>query len=243
MAQHKNLMDKEIFCCSICLDLLTDPVTIPCGHSYCMNCIKTQWDSEDTKQIHSCPQCRQTFTPRPSLVKSTMLADLVAELKKIGLQAAPSDHSYAEPEDVACDFCTGVKLKAMKSCLICLASYCEKHLQPHYDSLTFKKHKLVEPSKKLQDNICSRHDEVMKIYCRTDHQSICYLCSMDEHKGHNTISAAAERTERQKELEVSQENIQQRIQDREKDVKLLQHEVEAISQSILLSFINHYMTF
>ncbi|XP_076740287.1 tripartite motif-containing protein 16-like [Maylandia zebra] len=231
MAQHKNLMDKEKFCCSICLDLLTDPVTIPCGHSYCMNCIKTQWDSEDTKQIHSCPQCRQTFTPRPSLVKSTMLADLVAELKKIGLQAAPSDHSYAEPEDVACDFCTGVKLKAMKSCLICLASYCEKHLQPHYDSLTFKKHKLVEPSKKLQDNICSRHDEVMKIYCRTDHQSICYLCSMDEHKGHNTISAAAERTERQKELEVSQENIQQRIQDREKDVKLLQHEVEAISQS------------
>uniref|UniRef100_A0A3Q4HDV9 E3 ubiquitin/ISG15 ligase TRIM25-like n=1 Tax=Neolamprologus brichardi TaxID=32507 RepID=A0A3Q4HDV9_NEOBR len=228
MAQHKNLMDKEKFCCSICLDLLTDPVTIPCGHSYCMNCIKTQWDLDDTKQIHSCPQCRQTFTPRPSLVKSTMLADLVAELKKIGLQAARSDHSYAGPKDVACDFCTGVKLKAMKSCLVCLASYCEKHLQPHYDSLTFKKHKLVEPSKKLQDNICSHHDEVMKIYCRTDHQSICYLCSMDEHKGHNTISAAAERTERQKELEVSQENIQQRIQDREKDVKLLQHEVEAI---------------
>ncbi|CAK6982309.1 tripartite motif-containing protein 16-like, partial [Scomber scombrus] len=79
--------------------------------------------------------------------------------------------------------------------------------------------------------ICSRHDEVMKMFCRTDQQSICYLCSVDEHKGHDTVSAAAERTERQRELEVSRLNIQQRIQDREKDVKLLQQEVEAVSLS------------
>ncbi|XP_042283756.1 tripartite motif-containing protein 16-like [Thunnus maccoyii] len=204
MAQRGVQLDRENFSCSICLDLLKDPVTIPCGHSYCMNCIKSFWDEEDEKKIHSCPQCRQTFTPRPVLVKSTMLADLMEELKKTGLQAAPADHCYAGPEDVACDVCTGRKLKALKSCLVCLASYCEKHLQPHYDAAPLKKHKLVDPSKKLQENICSRHD---------------------------TVSAAAERTERQRELEVSRQNIQQRIQDREKDVKLLQQEVEAVSRS------------
>uniref|UniRef100_A0A3Q3E1Z7 SPRY-associated domain-containing protein n=1 Tax=Labrus bergylta TaxID=56723 RepID=A0A3Q3E1Z7_9LABR len=71
----------------------------------------------------------------------------------------------------------------------------------------------------------------MKMFCRTDQQSICYLCPVDEHKGHDTVSAAAERSEKQRELEVSRQNIQQRIQDREKDVKLLQQEVEAINGS------------
>uniref|UniRef100_A0A3Q3FGW8 B box-type domain-containing protein n=1 Tax=Labrus bergylta TaxID=56723 RepID=A0A3Q3FGW8_9LABR len=193
-----------------------DPVTTTCGHSYCMNCIKSHWDTEDKKTIYSCPQCRQDFTPRP-------------ELKKTGLQAAPADHCYAGPEDVACDVCTGRKLKACKSCLQCLASYCEKHLQPHFEAAPLKKHKLVEPSKKLQENVCSRHNEEMKVFCRTDQQSICLLCLMDEHKGHDTVSAAAERSERQRELKVSRQNIQQRIQDREKDVKLLQQEVEAIN--------------
>ncbi|XP_065326094.1 tripartite motif-containing protein 16-like protein [Pelmatolapia mariae] len=153
MAQKGVQLDRETLSCSICLDLLKDPVTTACGHSYCMNCIKTHFDEEDRKEIHSCPQCRKTFTPRPVLEKNTILAALVEQLKKTGLQAAPADHCYAGPEDV------------------------------------------------------------------------------DEHKGHETVPAAVERTEKQKELEVRRLNIQQRIQEREKDVKLLQQEVEAINGS------------
>ncbi|XP_037608454.1 E3 ubiquitin/ISG15 ligase TRIM25-like [Sebastes umbrosus] len=231
MAQQGIQMDEEKLCCSICLDLLKDPVTIPCGHNYCMSCIRSHWDEEDQKGIYSCPQCRLLLVPRPVLLKNTMLADLVEELKKTGLQAAPADHCYAGPGEVACDFCTGRKLKALKSCLQCLVSYCEQHLQPHYESPAFEKHKLVDPSKKLQENICTRHNEVMKIFCRTDQQCICYLCSMDEHKGHDTVSAAAEMFEKQKELGASRQKIQQRIQNREKDVKVLQQEVDAINHS------------
>ncbi|XP_060926578.1 tripartite motif-containing protein 16-like [Limanda limanda] len=231
MAQQENQLDRQILSCSICLDLLKDPVTTDCGHSYCRSCINTHWDNGEERGGYNCPQCRQTFTPRPVLGKNTMLADLAEELKKTGLQAAPADPCYAGPADVACDFCTGRKLKALKSCLNCLASYCEKHLQPHFQSAPLKKHKLVKPSEKLQENICPRHDEVMKMFCRTDQQCICYLCSVDEHKDHDTVSAAAERTERQRELGLRRQTIQQRVQDTEKDVKLLQQEEEALNVS------------
>ncbi|XP_071316062.1 tripartite motif-containing protein 16-like [Trachinotus anak] len=231
MAQQGNQSEWEKLCCSVCLDLLTDPVTVPCGHNYCMSCIKSHFDEEDKKKVHSCPLCRKTFVPRPVLEKNTVLAELVEELKKTGPQAAPADHCYAGPGDVACDVCTGRKLKALKSCLVCLVSYCDQHLQPHYKSPAFENHKLINPSMKLKQHICPQHNEVMKIFCRTDQKCICFLCSMNEHKGHTTVSAEAERTEKQKELGASLQNIQQRIQIREKDVKVLQLEVEAINGS------------
>ncbi|XP_060931340.1 tripartite motif-containing protein 16-like [Limanda limanda] len=224
-------MDTHRFCCSICLNPLKDPVTTVCGHSYCKSCINTHWDNGEESGSYSCPQCRQTFTPRPVPVKNTMLADLLEELKKTGLQAAPADHCYAGPEHVACDVCTGRKRKSLKSCLNCLASYCEKHIQPHLQSPPLKRHKLVEPSEKLQENICSRHDEVMQMFCRTDQQCICYRCSVEEHKDHDTVSASAEWTERQRDLGLRRQTVQQRVQDTEKDVKLLQPEEEDVNGS------------
>ncbi|XP_058480587.1 tripartite motif-containing protein 16-like [Solea solea] len=224
-------LQRETLSCSICLDLLKDPVTLNCGHSFCIYCIKDHWDSEQQRRIYSCPQCREDFTPRPDLKKNVMLADLVEELKKTELHAAPAHHCYAGAEDVACDFCTGRKRKALKSCLVCLASYCEEHLQPHHQSPAFKKHKLVEPSKNLQENICPRHDKMMDLFCRTDQQCICYLCSVDEHKDHDTVSAAAEMMHKQRDLDLSQEEVQQRLRDRDRDVRVLQQERKTLTLS------------
>ncbi|XP_062271272.1 tripartite motif-containing protein 16-like [Scomber scombrus] len=231
MEQKGVQLYRETFTCSICLDLLKDPVTIPCGHTYCMNCIKLHWDEEDQRKIYSCPQCREAFKPRPVLKKNPMLAALVEQLKT-GPQAAPADHCYAGPGDVTCDVCTGRKRKAFKSCLTCLASYCENHLQSHYDAPPLKKHTLVEPLEKLQENICSRHDEVMKMFCRTDHKFICYLCSVEDHKGHNTVSVAAERTEREVHLQACLQNIRNRVPEKTQKVKLLQQGFEAINLSV-----------
>ncbi|XP_062850525.1 tripartite motif-containing protein 16-like [Trichomycterus rosablanca] len=231
MAEANISVTQDQFSCPVCLELLRDPVTTPCGHSFCRVCINNCWDQEDDKGTYSCPQCRQTFTSRPDVSKNTILSEVVENLKKTKLQAPQPAHCSAGPEDVECDFCTERKYKAVKSCLVCLASFCETHLQPHYQSPAFKKHKLVKASRRLQDQICSQHDKLLEVYCRTDQQCICMLCTMDDHKGHDTISAAAERTEKQKKLEEIQRESQQRIQNREKEIQKLRKSVESHRRS------------
>jgi len=199
MAQQGVVLDQDQFCCSVCLDLLKDPVTLACGHSYCSSCIEGCWDQDEQKGVYSCPQCRQSFTLRPALKRNNMLAEVVEKLKETGgAQAAPSElTSPAGPGEVTCDLCTGPrKQRALKSCLVCLLSYCQTHLQPHYHP-KMKNHKLVEATSGLQEMICSSHDKLLEVFCRTDQQCICMLCTMEEHKGHDTVSAKTERKEKQ----------------------------------------------
>ncbi|XP_047676526.1 E3 ubiquitin/ISG15 ligase TRIM25-like isoform X3 [Tachysurus fulvidraco] len=230
MAEASITIDQDHFSCPLCLDLLNDPVAIPCGHSFCKVCINAHWDQEDVNGIYSCPQCRETLTPRPVLRRNNMLAEVVEKLKKTEFQAASPAHCYAGPGDVECDSCTERKRKAVHSCLGCQASYCEDHLKPHYQSPAFKKHKLVEACAELQEKICSEHDKLLEIYCRTDQSLICYLCMMEEHKGHDTVSAKAERTKKQNELKADHIKSQQRIQEKQKKVQELKQTVDIIKK-------------
>ncbi|XP_060743653.1 tripartite motif-containing protein 16-like [Tachysurus vachellii] len=226
MAEASISVDQDQFSCPVCLGLLKDPVTIPCDHSFCKVCINGHWDQEDVKGIYSCPQCRETFTTRPVLHRNNMLTEVVDKVKT-ELQAASSAHCYTGSGHVECDFCTGRKHKAVNSCLVCLASFCEDHLKPHYQSPAFKKHMLIEACAELQEKICSEHDKLLEIYCRTDQSFICYLCTIDKHKGHDTVSAKAERSEKQNELKKEQMKFQQRIQEKEKKVQELKQTVES----------------
>uniref|UniRef100_A0AAY4DY31 RING-type domain-containing protein n=1 Tax=Denticeps clupeoides TaxID=299321 RepID=A0AAY4DY31_9TELE len=175
--------DQDLFTCSVCLDLLKDPVALPCGHNYCMSCIKNCWDEEDQKGgVYSCPQCRHTFTPRPVLFKNPLIAELLENVKKTRLQAAPPALCYAGPGDVECDVCTGRKVKAVKSCLVCLVSYCETHFKVHNEANPGGKHTVTDATGRLQEKICSQHNKLFEIFCTTDQ------------KGHDAVSLAPVRS-------------------------------------------------
>ncbi|XP_058872279.1 tripartite motif-containing protein 16-like isoform X2 [Acipenser ruthenus] len=225
-----NLWSEDQFSCPVCLELLKDPVTTACGHNYCMGCIKNCWDQTDHTGVYSCPQCRKIFTPRPVLGRNTVLAEVVEKLKKTGLNPPPAQ-SYAGPGDVSCDVCTGRKFKAVKSCLTCQASYCETHIKPHYERAAFKRHKLINAIGDLEQKLCAEHQKVLEVFCRTDQTCICLLCTQDEHKSHDTVSAEKERTGKQKQLGETQTEIQQRIQERLKDVEELKQAVESLKRS------------
>ncbi|XP_016118450.1 tripartite motif-containing protein 16-like [Sinocyclocheilus grahami] len=225
MAEARFSQDEIV--CAVCLDLPKEPVSIQCGHSYCMNCITDFWDLEDQKRVYSCPQCRQSFSPRPALAKNTMLAEVVEKLKKTKLSA----DCYAGAGDVQCDVCTGRKYKAVRSCLMCLNSYCQNHLEQHESFFKGKKHNLTEATGRLQEMICHEHDKHLEMYCITDQRCICVLCAKYEHENHNTVSAAAQRTEKQKKLKETQRRLQQRLQQREKDLQQLREAVESQKRS------------
>ncbi|XP_032420946.1 tripartite motif-containing protein 16-like [Xiphophorus hellerii] len=231
MAQGIQL-ERERFCCSLCTNLLRDPVTVPCGHNFCRICISKRLDNEARSGIYNCPQCSEIFISRPTLVKNNIIALVVEQLRKTEVQLdVPDMYRDTESIDVACDFCSERKVKAVKSCLQCMASYCATHLQPHNEVPPLRKHKLVEPTASLEESICPVHQEVMKMFCQTDQRCICYLCSKDGHKGHNKVSLSAERTERQKELQVVRQKIQLRIVEKKKDVKTIQQEEDAVSHA------------
>ncbi|XP_067284776.1 tripartite motif-containing protein 16-like protein [Pseudorasbora parva] len=232
MAEANISVDHDEYICPLCLDLLKDPVTIPCGHSYCMSCISDCWDKEDQKGIYSCPQCRKTFTPRPVLGKNVMIAEIVEKLKKTRLQAAAAPTvPHTGSGDVQCDSCTGSKHKAVKSCLECRSSYCQNHLEQHENLFRGNRHNLLDATGRLQDMICSRHGKMLEIYCRTDQRCICMLCLVDEHKNHDTVSTAAARTEKQIHLEDMNKKNNQIIQKRVKDLQELREAVVSHKRS------------
>nr|XP_046179337.1 uncharacterized protein LOC124010739 [Oncorhynchus gorbuscha] len=252
-----NLWTEEQFNCPVCLDLPNEPVTIPCGHSYCMGCIKDYWSKDNPRSpgVYSCPQCRQTFCPKPSLSRNTMLAEAVEQLRKGALttsarESIRSAHrantkgrakggsrgggvSRLPAMAVPCDMCHGAgdQQAAVKSCLVCMASYCEAHLKPHQTKAELKKHELIAPTGKLAQKICTEHKYLQEFYCRQCQTFVCWLCTSNQHKDHETTSTKAERTERQKELAEIQTENHQRLKEREGELKDMKKMLEATKRS------------
>ncbi|XP_056114767.1 E3 ubiquitin/ISG15 ligase TRIM25-like isoform X2 [Rhinichthys klamathensis goyatoka] len=213
------------FSCPVCLDPLKEPVTIPCGHSYCMSCITDCWGQKEQGPPYRCPQCRESFSQRPLLKKNTLIAEMMETLQKTSLQTAA----------VECDVCTTEKNRAVKSCLQCLASFCQTHLQLHYQSPAFMKHKLVQASRDIQENICLSHGKLLEFYCQDDRQCICYLCMIDNHNGHRVVSLESEWTNQKKELKEIKVSCQKLIQERERGKRELSAAVKLLKSSALES--------
>eukprot|EP00061_Rhincodon_typus_P011327 g36256.t1 len=172
--------------CAICLDLLKSPATIPCGHNFCMECIGRCWHPEGGSETFRCPQCRETFSSRPSLSKNTILCEIVEDLSHADPVCASKE--AVGSQGVLCDFCTDEKLKAVKSCVVCMASYCEVHLQPHSNNPVFSDHRLIDPVRDIERRKCPTHRKPLEVFCRTDQKCVCCLCAINEHRQHETVS-------------------------------------------------------
>lgn len=196
MASANTFQSEAQFLCSICLDVFTEPVSTPCGHNYCKVCITSYWASRDFCQ---CPLCQENFYRVPDLRVNTEFRDML-ELFKRSRVGDDDGSSPAGSGEVPCDLCTGTKRKALKSCLVCLASYCSAHLQPHHTTQALKWHELIDPVETLQDRVCKKHNKVMEFFCRKDQSCVCVVCLREDHVMHEAISLEEEFKERRTKL-------------------------------------------
>ncbi|XP_061620702.1 bloodthirsty-related gene family, member 12 [Phyllopteryx taeniolatus] len=275
MSSPGNLSEEQVHC-SICLDVYTNPVSIPCGHNFCQACILGYWKSSP---LYQCPMCKKSFYKRPDISVNTVLREIAEQFKEIRLKSTvekaakgnrwtverrkeedeerlleddreeemkpkeedvsrsetkvkPPEEPPASPppespswQEVLCDVCLGEgRPKAVKSCLVCLTSYCEEHLRSH--ATRFTKHKLMEPVANMEDRMCPKHQRLLELFCKKDQTCVCVLCTETDHRAHYTVPVEREWTEKRAQLKKIQVDVQQMIQDRVRKVEEIKHSVE-----------------
>ncbi|XP_039677357.1 zinc finger protein RFP-like [Perca fluviatilis] len=186
------MLSEEQFRCSICLDIFNKPVSIPCGHNFCMGCINRFWD---TRHKSECPLCKEAFRKRPELRINVGLRDITEHFKRsiIGqptYKPAPAKRSILRQpsmSDVPCDVCQGTIVTAVKSCFVCQESYCETHLTPHLRDTMLTKHRLTDPPTFITSHLCISHNKVLDMFCKTEQIPICMKCRERDHRHHEIV--------------------------------------------------------
>ncbi|XP_063333012.1 E3 ubiquitin/ISG15 ligase TRIM25-like [Pelmatolapia mariae] len=196
-SQFSIMSLEDELTCSICLSTFDCPVTIPCGHNFCQDCLLATW-----KESYSCPQCRTLFATKPELKKNTVLTAVVETFKVRSSKSEPNltaeESQVKKKEILLCDAC--MEAEASKTCLTCMASYCEEHLRPHRENPIFRLHSLSEPVGDLLERICPDHHKLMELFCSQHDRPICSFCLQQVHKGCSFTTPDEQRSRKESDL-------------------------------------------
>ncbi|XP_040203021.1 E3 ubiquitin/ISG15 ligase TRIM25-like [Rana temporaria] len=165
--------------CSVCLNIYTDSVNLRCGHNFCRVCIDRVLDTQEESGDYFCPVCRKRFRSRPALQRNITLRNIAENF-----QSAQPDIDQEE-SGIFCTHCVDSPAPAVRSCLLCEVSLCDKHLRVHKKS---PEHILCDPTLSMESRKCSVHKKVLEYYCTEDETCICKFCVIGEHKGHKMES-------------------------------------------------------
>lgn len=98
--QRKVATFMEGLSCSICLDLLDQPVELNCSHMYCSKCLYAMVTRENGMKKHRCPLCRVRISSCP---KPPALAFLQLFEKVTGASSKESSREHKQHLDYFAD--------------------------------------------------------------------------------------------------------------------------------------------
>ena len=216
---------EEQLTCPVCLDLYTNPKTLPCLHSFCEACIERfPQEKEGETYYLSCPTCRhRTELPGggagafPIAFTLNNFIEVHSLLKKV-----------SDPQQVTCDNCNAAN--ATGYCKDCSKFLCQRCMDAHKIWAPIAHHKIISldevtasvsstsqllaPGKQEAPLICPipSHDEPLKIYCETCDSVICRDCTVRTHKDHEYDLVSASYTKHCQELEHSLNPVKGKIE-------------------------------
>ncbi|KAJ3586297.1 hypothetical protein NHX12_012697 [Muraenolepis orangiensis] len=200
LSKPEQLLAHELSC-PICLQFFSNPVVLPCGHNYCMACIN-QTSANGACSVHGendkvalprCPECRKEFRGVDSLARNFKLSGIV-EGYRVAMTTTEEEGNWSSVTavpalNVVCDNCIEGDVRAVKTCLRCEVSLCERHLHRHNEKESFRAHVLVEPQKEPVPRACVLHRGCLEYFCSTDMMLLCANCLLEgSHGNHDVLS-------------------------------------------------------
>ncbi|XP_073480461.1 E3 ubiquitin/ISG15 ligase TRIM25-like [Aquarana catesbeiana] len=218
--------------CSVCLNIYTDPVMLRCGHNFCRVCIDRVVDTQGGSGGYSCPECREKFPDGPALHRNITLRNIVENF----LSAQPD----REESGVFCTHCVDYPVPAVRSCLLCEVSLCDKHMRVHNKS---PEHILCDPTLSMESRKCSVHKKILEYYCTEDDSCVCKFCVIGGHKGHE-MESLDEASDNKKEtlrnvlqkLLIKREEMEERVQSLQEHRRKVEEEASGDTERVTVLF-------
>ncbi|KAE8280412.1 E3 ubiquitin/ISG15 ligase TRIM25 [Larimichthys crocea] len=182
---------EEALKCPVCQDIFTDPVTLPCGHDFCLTCIQAVWETDVSHNgPFFCPEC-QIFLPSDlTLEINTSLQNKVKDFtanqpSAAELQSTTSNRTTKSSSTIHCDHCIETPTVAIRTCLTCDASLCQAHALLHQQRSALREHTVVEVTGDPLSLKCREHRDELKLFCMEERVPVCCLCVLvGMHKNH-----------------------------------------------------------
>ncbi|XP_072319900.1 E3 ubiquitin-protein ligase TRIM21-like [Eucyclogobius newberryi] len=220
-------LSEDQFSCSICLDIFNNPVSTPCGHSYCQVCISSYWDTSKTtsraSKMYQCPLCKESFNRRPELHINRTLKEITEHFKRAAASGAPAE-ARSWDDHGGMHRCKSTQNKrgempeeVIKEMVKCFPKTTTEHDEPPPPYTSPRRH-TVSSAYDQDPSLpqCPLHLRGLAYFCRVENVCVCSACvESSEHRGHSISPAKREWRVRKSQLGIMDVELKDLISERE----------------------------
>jgi len=211
------------FECAVCLDVMDDPRVLPCGHSFCLKCLKQTAPTTTT-----CPLCLTEHQGRVSdFPKNYGLSSAIDVVRKSSLL-------NLTPTTPLCD-CSQKAEQYCEDCNVFLCAQCVPTEHPPIRVLAT--HAIVNVTKrnpKSRTGKCRDHPkENFRYFCQNCHSLLCRDCVILKHQGHTLLTIDDAATQKRQEIStISREPVKGKMNNVDQNLKQMREQKESLEQQI-----------